>query len=98
MQINDVWRKEGGLVLERCQHFNITSCAIVNCDNCGILMDDVQDTIISNCVVRDNRIRADETTAIIVKTGKGNFITNNIFAGRAEIAPHSAKVMNNLEK
>jgi hypothetical protein len=98
LQINDVWRKEGGLVLERCQHFNITSCAIVNCDNCGILMDDVQDTIISNCVVRDNRIRADETTAIIVKTGKGNFITNNIFAGRAEIAPHSAKVMNNLEK
>jgi len=98
LQINDVWRKEGGLVLERCQHFNISGCAILNCDNCGILMDDVQDTIVSSCVVRDTRSRAAETTAIMVKTGKGNFITNNLFAGRVEIAPHSAKVMNNLEK
>jgi len=98
LQINNVWRKEGGLVLEGCQHFNISGCAILNCDNYGILMDDVQDTIISSCVVRDTRSRAAETTAIKVKTGKGNFITNNLFAGRVEIAPHSAKVMNNLEK
>ncbi len=106
LQINDVWRKEGGLVLERCQHFNISGCAIQNCDNFGILMDDVHDTIVSSCVVRDTRPRGllrkpaagAETTAIMLKTGKGNFITNNLFAGRVEIAPHSAKVMNNLEK
>ncbi len=98
LQINDVWRKEGGLVLEKCQHFNISGCAILNCDNCGILMDDVQDTIVSSCVVRDTRRAPAETTAIKVKTGKGNFITNNLFTGRVEIAPHSAKVMNNLEK
>jgi len=106
LQINNVWRKEGGLVLEGCQHFNITRCAILNCDNCGILMDDVQDTIVSSCVVRDTRPRGllrkpaagTETTAIMVKTGKGNFITNNLFAGRVQIAPHSAKVTNNLEK
>ena len=98
LQINNVWRKEGGLVLEGCQHFNISGCTIFNCDNCGILMDDVQDTIVSSCVVRDTRSRAAETTAIMVKTGKGNFIANNLFVGRMEIAPHSAKVMNNLEK
>jgi hypothetical protein len=39
-----------------------------------------------------------ETTAIMVKTGEGNFITNNIFSGRVQIAPHSARVMNNLKK
>jgi hypothetical protein len=98
LQINNVWRKEGGLVLERCQHFNISGCAILNCDNCGILMDDVKDTIVSSCVVRDTRIRADETTAIMVKTGTGNFITNNLFSGQVQIAPNSARVMNNLEK
>ncbi len=95
LQINNVWRKKGGLVLERCQHFNISGCIVLNCDNCGILMDDVQDTMVSSCMVRDTRREFTEVTALEVKKGKGNFIVNNLLAGRLEIAPGSAKVMNN---
>ena len=98
--------KKGGLVLEKCQHFNISSCTVLNCDNCGILMDDVRDTMVSSCMVRDTRSlerdafrrESTEVTALEVKKGKGNFIANNLLAGRLEIAPGSAKVMNNLKK
>jgi len=98
LQIDNVWRKEAGIVLERCQHFNISACSILNCDSSGILMDDVQDTIITSCVVRDTRRESTETTAIIVRKGNGNFIANNLLDGRLEIAPDSAKAMNNFKK
>ena len=98
LQINNVWRKKGGLILEKCQHFNISGCAVLDCDNCAILMDDVQDTIVSSCIVRDTRSQSTEVTALQVKKGKGNFIVNNLLAGRLEIVPGSAKVVNNLKK
>jgi parallel beta-helix repeat protein len=98
LQINNVWRKKGGLILEKCRHFNISGCIILNCDNCGILMDDVQDTIVSGCTVSDTRRESQEGMALKVTKGNGNFIVNNLLTGRVEIAPDSAKVTNNLMK
>ena len=98
LQINNVWRKEGGLVLKRCRSFNISGCTIFDCDGCGILMDDIQDTIVSGCIMRDSRGNPTDTTAVVVKKGKDNFITNNVLTGRLQIAPGSARLMNNIEK
>ena len=98
LQINNVWRKKGGLILEKCRHFNISGCIILNCDNCGILMNDVQDTIVSGCTVSDIRRKSSEVTALKVTKGKGNFIVNNLLTGSLQIAPGSGKVTNNLKK
>ena len=98
LQINNVWRQEGGLVLRRCRDFNISGCTILDCDGCGVLMDDVQDTIVSGCTIRDTRKQSAETTALIVKKGKNNFITNNILTGLLQIVPGAAKLVNNFEK
>ncbi len=98
LQINNVWRKKGGLILEKCRYFNISGCIILNCDNCGILMDDVQDTIVSGCTVSDTRRESQEGMALKVTKGNDNFIVNNLLSGRLEIAPGSGKVTNNLKK
>ncbi len=98
LQIDSVWRKEAGLVLRRCRNFNISSCTIFDCDNCGILMDDVRDTIVSGCMVRDRRKEPAEPIALVVKKGEGNFIVNNVLSGRLEIAPGSTRLTNNLKK
>ena len=98
LQINNVWRKKGGLILEKCRHFNISGCIILNCDNYGILMDNVQDTIVSGCTVSDTRRESREVTALKVTKGNGNFIVNNLLSGRVEITPGSGKVTNNLKK
>ena len=98
LQINNVWRKEGAISLEKCRRFNISGCGINNCDNAGIFMDDVQSTIVTGCVVSDTRRESGKTVAVLIKEGRGNFVSNNLFVGRLEIAPGSAKVENNLKK
>lgn len=96
--IDSVWRKEAGLVLNRCRNLNVSNCTIIDCDNCGILMDDVRDTIVSGCAIRNRRKEQAGTSALVVKKGEGNFIVNNVLSGRLEIAPGSATLTNNLEK
>ena len=96
--IDSVRGKDAGLVLNRCRNFNVSSCTILDCDNGGILLDDVRDTIISGCVVRGRRKEPDQTPALVVEKGEGNFIVNNILSGRLEIAAGSAKLTNNLKR
>ena len=61
-------------------------------------MDDVRDTIVSGCLVRDAGDQAEKRLALAIRKGRGNLITNNIFEGRLEIAAGSARITNNLEK
>jgi len=98
LHIDSVKGHEAGLVLEKCRRFNISGCTILDCDNCGILMNDVRDTIISGCLVQDIRAQADKRLVLAVKKGGSNLISNNIFEGRVDIAPGSAKLTNNLAK
>jgi hypothetical protein len=98
LNINNVWRKEGGLILEKCRQFNICGCVILDCDGCGILMDDVQDSVISGCTVGDTRGRADKAAALVLKNGKDNLIVGNLLTGPLKIAADSAKLANNVEK
>ncbi|MHC4678687.1 MAG: right-handed parallel beta-helix repeat-containing protein [Planctomycetota bacterium] len=98
LNINNVRRKEGAIVLEKCRDVNISGCIILDCDGCGILMDDVQDTVVSGCVVRDSREQADAAATLVIKKGKGNLIVGNLLAGKLDIAAGSAELANNLER
>lgn len=98
LSIGNVQGHEAGLILERCRRFNISGCTILDCDNCGILMDDVEDSIISGSLIQDGRDQADGARCLAIKKGKGNLVANCIFKGRLEIAPGSARLMNNLAK
>jgi hypothetical protein len=97
LNINNVRRKEAAVILEKCRDFTISGCVILDCDGCGILMDNVQNTVVSGCVVRDSREQAD-TAALVLRKGKDNLIVGNLLAGRLDIAAGSAKLANNLEK
>ncbi|MHC4119883.1 MAG: right-handed parallel beta-helix repeat-containing protein [Planctomycetota bacterium] len=98
LEIDSVHQKEAGLVLRRCRNFNISGCTILDCDNGGILMDDVQGTIVSGCMIRDRREEAAAMPALVIRKGQGNLVVNNIFEGGLEIAPGSANLKNNLEQ
>ncbi len=98
LQIQSVIGNKAGLLLERCRHFNISGCTILDADNCGIFMDDVEDTIISGCLVRGRAGQSDDGLAVSIRKGQGNLITGNIFEGRLDIARGAARLMNNLQK
>ncbi len=89
LQVNNVWRKAAGLMMENCRYFNISGCTFIDCDGCGISLDNVQDTIISSCVVHDTRKDPSEAIALQVKNGRNNLISGNLFIGRRQIAPGS---------
>ncbi len=98
LTINNVRGKEAAIVLKQCRDFNISGCMILDCAPCGIFMDDVQDTVVSNCTVRDTRAQAEKAAALVLKKGRDNLIVGNLFTGLLQIAADSAKVVNNLEK
>ena len=98
LNINNVRTKDAAIVLEKCRDFNISGCAVIGYDNCGILMDDVEGTVISNCTVRDSRPQTERAAALILRKGKDNLIANNLFGGKLDVAADSAKLLNNLEK
>jgi polygalacturonase len=98
LTINNVRTKEAALVLEKCRDFNISGCTILDCAPCGILMDEVQDTVVSNCTIRDSGAQADRAAALVLKSGRDNLIANNLFGGKLHVATDSAKLLNNLEK
>jgi hypothetical protein len=102
LTINNVRGKEAALVLEKCRDFNISGCIVLDCGPCGILMDDVQDTVVSNCTVRSPAVlpdtQAERATALLLKSGRDNLIANNLFGGKLDVAADSAKLVNNVEK
>ncbi|HUV66163.1 MAG TPA: right-handed parallel beta-helix repeat-containing protein [Sedimentisphaerales bacterium] len=98
LNINNVRRKEAAIVLEKCRDFNISGCIILDYDQCGILMDDVRDTVVSSCTVRDSRPQAERAAALVLKKGQDNLVANNLLAGKLDVAAGSAKLTNNLER
>ena len=98
LNINNVRRKEAAIVLEKCRDFNISGCIVLDYDNCGILMDDVRDTVVSSCTVRDSRPQAERAAALVLKKGQDNLVANNLLAGKLDVAAGSAKLTNNLER
>jgi hypothetical protein len=73
LHITNVWRDSAGLAIENCRRFNITNCAILDCDNVGLLLKNVTDSRVSDCLIRDDR---PDSTSVPVKVvgGSGNMI------------------------
>jgi hypothetical protein len=83
-----------GLVLERCRRFNVTDCSILNCDGCGILLEDVEHVRVSDCLIVDVRPENKKPIALRLTKGRNNMVLNNLVNGEVEIAPGSARVAN----
>jgi hypothetical protein len=50
---------EAAMVVRRCNRFNITGCSIVDYGRCGLLLEDVSNSRVSDCLIRDDREGAD---------------------------------------
>ena len=79
-----------GLLLENCRRFNVTGCTVLDCDNVGLLMKNVSDSRVSDCLIGDNRAQSKRSLALKVIGGHGNMIVDNLFSGAYEADPASA--------
>ena len=68
------------LQVQQCRRFNITNCTILDCDSVGLLLDDVSDSRVSDCLIRDDRASGAESLSIKLTGGRGNQIVDNLCA------------------
>ena len=95
LHITSVWRKPAGLLIEDCRRFNVTGCTILDCDNVGLLAKNLQDSRISDCLIRDDRPNAKSKS--LQATGvAGNMIVGNSLATPPQIPDNIGLLKDNL--
>ncbi len=68
--------QEAALVLRSCQRFNITGCSVLDYGRSGILLDQVANSRVTDCLIRDDREGADGLSIQLVDTANVD-VTDN---------------------
>ncbi len=93
--ISGVMRKRAALDISHCSRLNIGHNSVYDSDGVGILLEEVNQSLLSNCIVRDDReeaVRSKEPSLRIVG-GKDNLIGENLLGhGRETIVKESRPV------
>jgi hypothetical protein len=95
LHINNTLKADAALVLRRCRRFNIANATILNADNAGMLLDDVEQVRVSDCLIRDDRPDVTSPVALRLRRGRGNLIVDNLLGGKLEVAEGAARVEGN---
>jgi len=77
LQIFNTIKAPAGLVVRRSKRFNITGCTILDCEGPEVLLDEVSDSRVSSCLLRDDRPEAKDGESLKVAGGTGNQIGDN---------------------
>lgn len=67
-QLSGVVKGEAAMVFRRCSRLNVTGCNIVDYGACGLLFDEVTNSRVSDCLVRDDRPEAEGTSIWLRET------------------------------
>lgn len=94
-QILDVHVDPAAVVVRNCRRFNITDCTILDCDPCGLLLEGVSNSRVSDCLIRNDRPGGKDVVSLRVTGGDGNMIVNNLLGHGHSIDRNSAYVAGN---
>ncbi|MDA1276499.1 MAG: right-handed parallel beta-helix repeat-containing protein [Verrucomicrobia bacterium] len=81
--------------VQRCRRFNITDFTILDFGKCGLLLDGVSNSRVSDCLIRDDSSGNADSQSIRVTGGGGNMIVNNLFGNHVAIDGKSAYAQGN---
>ncbi len=74
LHLNGVHGTPAGLILQNCTRCLVAQCTILDCENAGVLWDNVTDSRLTGCLIRNDVVDPSQWTAIRVQGGKGNMI------------------------
>lgn len=84
------------VMLRRCRRFNITGCTILDAGECGLTLDDVSESRVSDCLIRDDRDGNENRYSVRVTRGRNNMIINNLLGNRSSIDSASSHIQGNV--
>lgn len=76
LHITQVRRAPAGLVLKKCRRVNVTGSTILDCDNAGILLEEVSLSRLSGNLIHHDQAGEQSWTAIKTEGGGGNTISS----------------------
>jgi len=84
-------------VIRNSRQINMTGCNILDFGKTGLLLDNVSDSRVSGCMIRENR-KGQKVKAVALKMngGKGNMVVNNLMGDQFEIESGAAHVAGNV--
>lgn len=95
LHVTQVWREPAGLLIEDCRRMNVTSCTILDCDSAGLVLRNVMNSRVSDCIIRDDRANA-QSASLVVVGGRGNMVVNNLLGVAPRIAVNTAHASGNV--
>jgi hypothetical protein len=95
--VKSVWKKPAAVVLEKCDRFTVSGISVLDCDGIGLWMKDCTRSVVSDCVVRDDREEKKATLSLKVEGGKGNWIKGSVFTNGVEAEKDAGVVEGNRE-
>jgi hypothetical protein len=79
LHVNGVRRKEGGLILEDCRRMNVTGCTILDCDGAGLVLKNVTDSRVSDCLISNKLPDATSWEPIkVIGEGENTIVDNRL--------------------
>ncbi|GIW94440.1 MAG: ATP-binding protein [Pirellulaceae bacterium] len=76
--VTSVWRSEAGIVLERCRRMNVTGCTVLDCDRAGLLLKEVSDSRVSDCLVADSR-PDNRSASVVIQSCHNLWLSDNLW-------------------
>jgi hypothetical protein len=78
LQISNV-KDTSALLIEDSRRMNISNCSIVDCDNAGLFLKGVTNSIVTACLIK-NDDKGSRFTPLKIEGGKDNLIENNLIS------------------
>ncbi len=74
LHITEVWRGLAGLTVEGCTRMNISNCTVLDCDQAGVLLSNTTNSVVTGCLIRNDRRNDTPWVPVRVIGGRGNVI------------------------
>lgn len=87
--IEKVGDTSAAMAIHDCNQFNITNNTILACNPCGLLLENVSHSRISDCLIRDADPSSKQPLSLRVTGGSGNMIVDNLLGNGHEVSGDS---------
>jgi len=96
LHVSGVTGAEAGLVLDDCRRVNVTGCTIVDCAGGGLLLKNVSQSRVSDCLIRNDLPDKDPWLPVRILGGRDNMVADNLLAGRLEADPRTVHELSTI--
>ncbi len=84
LHITNVHDSTAGIEIDRCRRFNVSGCTILDCDGPGLLLRNVSKSLITGCLIRDDRTSRNPSPSLRIEAGQDNTFSNNVLSHGSE--------------